>query len=93
MSAGYKVSLAETDFASREITEIYEETVRTAKLVNGDNTSMRYFAENVSRCYAAQGIFVEINATKHPSENIENLNMYYYDGKVNFLLCDRKVPL
>ena len=92
MSAGYKVSVAETDFASREITEIYEETVRTAKLLKGDNGSMKYFADNISKVYASHGVFLEITATNQ-SSNIANLNLHYYDGKVNFSLSDRKVPL
>ena len=33
LSAGYKVALSETEFPAHEINEIYEETVRTAKLV------------------------------------------------------------
>jgi hypothetical protein len=33
MSVGHKVSVAETDFSSGEITEIFEETVRTSWLV------------------------------------------------------------
>jgi len=98
MSAGYKVSVAETDFASREITEIYEETVRTAKLVNAkgwDDTSMKYFSDNITKIYASHGVFVEINATKDPLYSIMNLNMHYYDGKVNFQLGlpYRQVPL
>lgn len=91
MSAGYKVSVAETDFASREITEIYEETVRTAKLVNGDDTKMSYFSDNISKIYATHGVFLEINATKQ--SNTVKLNMHYYDEKVNFSLSERQVPL
>ena len=98
MSAGYKVSVAETDFASREITEIYEETVRTAKIINAkgwDDTSMKYFSDNITKIYASHGVFVEINATKDPSYSIMNLTMHYYDGKVNFQLGhpNRQVPL
>ncbi len=100
MSAGYKVSVAETDFASREITEIYEETVRTAKLVKQKdesmfNTSMRDFGDNMSKIYAFHGVFLDINATKDPSCSIMNLTMHYYDGKVNFQLGlpYRQVPL
>ena len=89
MSAGYKVSQAETDFPSHEITEIYEETVRTSKLVKTDpsnfNQSMLYFAENVSKIYAAHGTLVEINMY-NTSSNIANLSIHYYDGKVNFML-------
>jgi hypothetical protein len=95
MSAGYKVSVAETDFASREITEIYEETVRTSKLVNAqgwDDASLSYFGANMSKIYAAHSIFLEINVTNQ-SSNIANLNLHYYDEKVNFSLCNRKVPL
>lgn len=96
ISAGYKVSVAETDFASREITEIYEETVRTAKLVNAsgwDEASMCYYSDNLSKLYATQGIFLEISATKQPATNTVKLNMRYYDEKVNFSLYERQVPL
>ena len=89
MSAGYKVSQAETDFPGHEITEIYEETVRTSKLVHATgadfNNSMDSFAENVSKIYAAHGTFVEINMY-NTSSNIANLSIHYYDGKVNFML-------
>jgi len=91
MSAGYKVSVAETDFPSREVTEIFEETVRTAYLVNATpsldfNQSMGYFAKNVSKIYAAHGALVEINVTKPSSSNIMNMSMRYYDGEANFML-------
>ncbi|MHC1611649.1 MAG: hypothetical protein ACXQTW_08695 [Candidatus Methanospirareceae archaeon] len=103
MSAGYKVSAAETGFGSREITEIYEETVRTAKLVwdetqdNAEfNANMHHFSENISRIYATHGVLVDINVTKQSSGGdiaIANLTMEYYDGKVNFSLLDRKIQL
>ncbi|MBE0517513.1 MAG: hypothetical protein IBX41_09065 [Methanophagales archaeon] len=98
MSAGYKVSVAETDFASREITEIYEETVRTAKLVHGKslefNGSMADYATNISRIYAARGVILEITVTKHAAfPNIANVTMHYYDGKVNFSLHERMIQL
>jgi len=93
MSAGYRVSAAETDFPSREITEIFEETVRTANLVwaaNPNNESfdqnMSVFATNISKIYAARGVLVEINTTMNASSNIMNLTMHYYDGEVNFTL-------
>lgn len=96
MSAGYKVSAAETDFPNREITEIYEETLRTAKLVNNIslddnsfNNNMTDFAKNISNIYASHGVLVEINVTKQ-SSNIANLTMHYYDGKVNFTLGPEK---
>jgi len=78
MSAGYKVSQAESEFPSHEITEIYEETVRTSNLVwqevnergpdNGTvwfERNMTYFTGNISKIYAAHGTFVEINVAKH----------------------------
>ena len=92
MSAGYKVSAAETEFASREITEIYEETVRTAKLVNGNDASMVQFADNLSKLYASHGVLVTIRVEKQ-SLNIANLTMHYYDGKANFTLINRSIPL
>lgn len=92
MSAGYKVSAAETEFASREITEIYEETVRTAKLVNGDDASMEQFADNLSKIYASHGVLVNLRVEKQ-SLTIANLTMHYYDGKANFTLINRSIPL
>jgi hypothetical protein len=95
MSAGYKVSQAESEFPSHEITEIYEETVRTSHLVldntypNGAqfNNSMGDFAKNISKIYAAHGIFININVTMHNRTfNITNLSMHYYDGKANFTI-------
>ena len=78
MSAGYKVSQAESEFPSHEITEIYEETVRTSNLVwqevnesgpdNGTvwfERNMTYFTGNISKIYAAHGTFLEINVTRH----------------------------
>ncbi|NMX21642.1 hypothetical protein C5S30_04250 [ANME-1 cluster archaeon GoMg4] len=92
MSAGYKVSAAETDFPGREITEIFEETVRTAHLVNKTapdstafNNSMHNFSDNISKIYAAHGALVEINVTKS-DPNIMNMSMHYYDGEVDFML-------
>ncbi len=102
MSAGYKVSTAETDFPNRAITELYEETVRTAKLVwnetqpneEGFNANMRYFSENISNIYASHGVLVDINVTKQSSSgDIANVTMHYYDGKVNFSLLDRQIQL
>ena len=99
MSAGYKVSAAETDFPSREITEIFEETVRTANLVWTSNpdkaqfeTNMSYFADNTSKLYATRGVLVEINTTMNAPTNIMNLTMHYYDGKVNFTLGTTTEP-
>ena len=101
MSAGYKVSTAETDFPNRAITELYEETVRTAKLVWDEtqaneefNANMRYFSENISNIYASHGVLVDINVTKQPSSGdiaIANITMHYYDGKVNFSLLNRQI--
>ena len=101
MSAGYKVSTAETDFPNRAITELYEETVRTAKLVWNEtqpneefNANMRYFSENISNIYASHGVLVDINVTKQPSSgDIANITMHYYDGKVNFTLLNRQIQL
>lgn len=102
MSAGYKVSTAETDFPNRAITELYEETVRTAKLVWNEtqpneeefNANMRYFSENISNIYASHGVLVDINVTLYePSPNIANITMHYYDGKVNFTLLNRQIQL
>ena len=101
MSAGYKVSAAETDFPSREITEIFEETVRTANMVwtstnyneTQFNTNMSYFANNTAKIYASRGVLVEINTTMDNSSNIMNLTMHYYDGKVNFALTNRSIQL
>jgi len=104
MSAGYKVSTAETDFPNRAITELYEETVRTAKLVwnenetqaNEFNASMRYFSENISNIYASHGALVDINVTNQSSSGdiaIVNITMHYYDGKVNFTLLNREIQL
>ena len=100
MSAGYKVSTAETDFPNRAITELYEETVRTAKLVwnetqaNEFNASMRYFSENISNIYASHGVLVDINVTNQSSSGgIANITMHYYDGKVNFTLLNRQIQL
>ena len=101
MSAGYKVSTAETDFPNRAITELYEETVRTAKLVWNEtqaneefNANMRYFSENISNIYASHGVLVDINVTKQPSSgDIANITMHYYDGKVNFTLLNREIQL
>lgn len=99
MSAGYKVSVAETDFANREITEVYEETVRTAKLYKKSddellnfNRSMTDYANNMSKIYASHGVFVVINVTKY-SSNIANINMHYYDGRMNFSLDERRIQL
>ena len=99
MSAGYKVSAAETDFQSREITEIFEETVRTANMVwtatNYNETqfeaNMSNFRDNISEIYATRGVLVEINTTI--DTNIMNMSMHYYDGKVNFTLVDRQIQL
>jgi len=103
MSAGYKVSTAETDFPNRAITEIYEETVRTAKLVRNKNETqaneeenMRYFSENISNIYASHGVLVDINVTNQSSSGgiaIVNITMHYYDGKVNFTLLNRQIQL
>ena len=102
MSAGYKVSTAETDFPNRAITELYEETVRTAKLVwnetqaNEFNANMRYFSENISNIYASHGALVDINVTNQSSSGdiaIVNITMHYYDGKVNFTLLNREIQL
>jgi len=98
MSAGYKVSVVETDFASREITETYEETVRTAKLVQSKSLefdqSMMEYTNNISRIYASRGVILEITVTKHASfPNIANITMHYYDGKVNFSLHERMIQL
>jgi len=96
MSAGYKVSTAETDFPNRAITELYEETVRTAKLVRSDNfnDSMKDYAIDISNIYASHGVLVDINVTMYePSPNIANVTMHYYDGKVNFTLLDRQIQL
>jgi len=96
MSAGYKVSTAETDFPNRAITEIYEETVRTAKLVRSDkfNDSMKDYANDISNIYASHGVLVDINVTMYePSPNIVNITMHYYDGKVNFSLLNRQIQL
>ena len=95
MSAGYKVSAAETDFPSREITEIFEETVRTSWLVwtatkpynESFDQNMSVFATNISKIYAARGVLVEINTTMYDRDNnTANITMHYYDGKVNFTL-------
>ena len=102
MSAGYKVSTAETDFPNRAITELYEETVRTAELVwngtqaNEFNPNMRYFSENISDIYASHGVLVDINVTNQSSSGdiaIVNITMHYYDGKVNFTLLNRQIQL
>ena len=96
MSAGYKVSTAETDFPNRAITELYEETVRTAKLVRSDkfNDSMKDYAIDISNIYASHGALVDINVTKQSSSGdiaIANITMHYYDGKVNFSLLNRQI--
>jgi len=105
MSAGYKVSAAETDFQSREITEIFEETVRTSWLVWNETAhcanpakafkeNMTDFEENVSKIYASRGVLVEINTTMDdPANSIANITMQYYNGKVNFTLVDRQIQL
>jgi len=101
MSAGYRVSAAETDFPSREITEIFEETVRTANLVwtaNPDKaqfeTNMGYFANKTANIYASRGVLVEINTTMYDLANsTANITMHYYDGKVNFALTNRSMQL
>jgi len=96
MSAGYKVSTAETDFPNRAITEIYEETVRTAKLVRSDNDSMKDYAIDISNIYASHGALVDINVTNQSSSGniaIVNITMHYYDGKVNFTLLNRQIQL
>jgi len=105
MSAGYKVSVAETDFPSREINEIFEETVRTSWLVWSkidhfapDNqtqfkNNMTDFEENISKIYAARGVLVEINTTMNdPYNNTANITMHYYDGEVNFTLGTTEEP-
>ena len=100
MSAGYKVSAAETDFPSREITEIFEETVRTSWLVWTETTpynesfdqNMSVFATNISKIYAARGVLVEINTAMDASSNIMNITMHYYDGKMNFTLGTTTEP-
>ena len=100
MSAGYKVSTAETDFPNRAITELYEETVRTAKLVRSEmspskfNDSLKDYAIDISNIYASHGALVDINVTMYePSPNIANVTMHYYDGKVNFTLLNRQIQL
>ena len=96
MSAGYKVYTAETDFPNRAITEIYEETVRTAKLVRSDkfNDSMKDYAIDISNIYASHGVLVDINVTNQSSSgDIANITMHYYDGKVNFSLLNRQIQL
>jgi len=102
ISGGYKVAAAETDFPGREITEIYEETVRTARLVDAQsrshdpavfNRTMGYFADNLSRIYAARGVLVTIDVTRHTTHhNVVNITMHYYDGRVNFTLGTTTVP-
>jgi hypothetical protein len=94
ISAGYKVSAAETDISSREINEIFEETVRTSWLVWNETypdvdafkEDMTDFEENMSTIYATRGVLVEINTTMNASSNTANITMQYYDGKVNFTL-------
>ncbi|MEA2074815.1 MAG: hypothetical protein U9O85_03660 [Euryarchaeota archaeon] len=102
MSAGYKVSAAETDFPSREITEIFEETVRSGNLVWKEtkpntglfNKRMGYFTDNISKVYAAHGAFAGINAMMvDPFNNTMNVTMRYYDGNVNFTLINRSVQI
>ena len=103
MSAGYRVSAAETDFPSREITEIFEETVRTSWLVWTETAhtanpaeafkeNMTGFEENISKIYAARGALVEINTTMNASTNTANITMHYYDGKMNFTLGTTTEP-
>ena len=48
LSAGYRVALSETEFPAHEINEIYEETVRTAKLVWGKNKIILIKVWNIS---------------------------------------------
>ena len=96
LSAGYKVALSETEFPAHEINEIYEETVRTAKLVweNEDNfnQSMKYFSENASKIYALHGFCVSISA--YNNGNIANLTIQFRSGNVNFTLGpDRLIQL
>ena len=100
MSAGYKVSTAEIDFPNRAITELYEETVRTAELVHSEmssskfNDSMKDYAIDISNIYASHDVLVDINVTLYePSPNIANITMHYYDGKVNFTLLNRQIQL
>jgi len=98
LSAGYKVALSETEFPAHEINEIYEETVRTAKLVwkedkDNFNQSMEYFSENVSKIYALQGFYVSISAY-NSTENIANLTIQFRSENVNFTLGpDRLIQL
>ena len=101
MSAGYKVSAAETDFPSREITEIFEETVRTGWLVWNEtapynesfDNNMTVFANNISNIYASHGVLVNITATMYdPPNNTANITMHYYDGEVNFTLGTTTKP-
>ena len=98
LSAGYKVALSETEFPAHEINEIYEETVRTAKLVweedkDNFNQSMEYFSENVSKIYALRGFYVSISAY-NSTENIANLTIQFRSGNVNFTLGpDRLIQL
>jgi len=98
LSAGYKVALSETEFPAHEINEIYEETVRTAKLVweknkNNFNQSMEYFSENVSKIYALHGFYVSISAY-NSTENIANLTIQFRCENVNFTLGpDRLIQL
>ena len=98
LSAGYKVALSETEFPAHEINEIYEETVRTAKLVwkeDKDNfsKSMEYFSENVSKIYALHGFYVNISAY-NSTEKIANLTIQFRSENVNFTLGpDRLIQL
>ena len=98
LSAGYKVALSETEFPAHEISEIYEETVRTAKLVweedkDNFNQSMEYFSENVSKIYALHGFYVNISAY-NSTENIANLTIQFRSENVNFTLGpDRLIQL
>ena len=98
LSAGYRVALSETEFPAHEINEIYEETVRTAKLVweedkDNFNQSMEYFSENVSKIYALHGLYVSISAY-NSTENIANLTIQFRSENVNFTLGpDRLIQL
>ncbi|MDF2956633.1 MAG: hypothetical protein OD814_000255 [Candidatus Alkanophagales archaeon MCA70_species_1] len=98
LSAGHRISQVEARFPSYEMNELYEETVRVAKLVKNESAFddlMAWYAENVSEIYAAHGFIVNISVVKR-DERSANIRIFLSNEKVNFTLgvyVERSIPL
>ena len=98
LSAGHRVSQVEARFPGYEMNELYEETVRVAKLVKDESAFddlMAWYAENVSAIYAAHGFIVNVSVVKRDVKSA-SIRISLSNEKVNFTLgvySERSIPL